>query len=190
MPYCFAGSQSHRRRKYCPKWRLAVAFLKKCHWDTLTQLYQPDLLLLTGDNVYGDCNETICHHMREAYKKLSLHPSFRGFEERRHCSPYWRPWTITITAKTMGTAPTRTRRRLENCLPSFLAFRGQNWSTRMACIKPECKSYCWIHGILEAYSTEPTSWANPLLQCSTRSKSPSTSTAKRMQRHVSTFGKC
>jgi hypothetical protein len=57
--------------------------------------------------------------MREVYEKLSLHPSFRGFEERRHCSPYWRPWTITITAKTMDTGQTRTRRRLENCLPSF-----------------------------------------------------------------------
>jgi hypothetical protein len=32
------------------------------HWDTLTQIYQPDLFILAGDNVNGDCIETTDFH--------------------------------------------------------------------------------------------------------------------------------
>jgi alkaline phosphatase D len=48
------------------------------HWDTLTQIYQPDLFILAGDNVYGDCNETTCFHLRETYRQMANHASVQG----------------------------------------------------------------------------------------------------------------
>jgi phosphodiesterase/alkaline phosphatase D-like protein len=48
------------------------------HWDTLTHIYQPDLFILAGDNVYGDCLEPTCHHLREAYKDMAHHASVQG----------------------------------------------------------------------------------------------------------------
>lgn len=47
------------------------------HWDTITK-YAPDLFLLAGDNVYGDCTEATCHHLRQAYKDMAQHPSVQG----------------------------------------------------------------------------------------------------------------
>ena len=38
----------------------------------------PNLVVLMGDNVYGDCNETTCSSLREAYDEWESHPSFRG----------------------------------------------------------------------------------------------------------------
>lgn len=56
------------------------------HWDTITT-FQPDLFLLMGDTVYGDCEgsdggvDLSCFRLREAYRKLSLHPSVQGGAE-------------------------------------------------------------------------------------------------------------
>lgn len=58
------------------------------YWDTLALWYQPDLLLLMGDNVYGDCDppssssprpdDPTCTPLREAYETMAKHPSVRG----------------------------------------------------------------------------------------------------------------
>jgi alkaline phosphatase D len=40
--------------------------------------YQPDVLLLMGDNVYGDCQNTSCVELREAYRVFESLPSVRG----------------------------------------------------------------------------------------------------------------
>jgi hypothetical protein len=37
------------------------------YWDTLITDYQPELVLLMGDNVYGDCDEETCEILRQAY---------------------------------------------------------------------------------------------------------------------------
>jgi alkaline phosphatase D len=47
------------------------------HWDTIV-LQEPDLFLLMGDNVYGDCTTSECMELREAYREFSLHPSIQG----------------------------------------------------------------------------------------------------------------
>jgi alkaline phosphatase D len=48
------------------------------YWDVLAA-YEPDLVLLTGDNVYGDCLEDAsCFRLREAYRDWSELPSLRG----------------------------------------------------------------------------------------------------------------
>lgn len=47
------------------------------YWDTIT-MSQPDLFVLMGDNVYGDCDDPSCFKLREAYRKFSLHPSVQG----------------------------------------------------------------------------------------------------------------
>lgn len=51
------------------------------HWDTIIK-YKPDLLLLTGDNVYGDCEEETCHHLRQAYADMASHASVQGAASR------------------------------------------------------------------------------------------------------------
>lgn len=66
------------------------------YWDTLVTAYKPDLLLLMGDNVYGDChadgnhttsttttNETdnmalACAPLRQAYRDMAQHASVQG----------------------------------------------------------------------------------------------------------------
>ena len=63
------------------------------YWDTLATIYKPDLLLLMGDNVYGDCpdpdestldpttglyTQTTCPHLQQAYQQFGLHPSVQG----------------------------------------------------------------------------------------------------------------
>lgn len=45
------------------------------YWDTLVKL-SPDLVVLMGDNVYGDCNDTSCTNLRQAYRDWDDHPSF------------------------------------------------------------------------------------------------------------------
>jgi alkaline phosphatase D len=52
------------------------------YWDTLSLRYQPDLVVLIGDNVYGDCQDLDCTHLRQAYVDLSQHASFQGAAER------------------------------------------------------------------------------------------------------------
>lgn len=48
-------------------------------WETLTlskKYTQPDLLILAGDNVYGDCVNDTCTALIEAYNDLGHHASF------------------------------------------------------------------------------------------------------------------
>jgi len=48
-------------------------------WDTvLSSSTPPDLFLLMGDNVYGDCETDDCFLLRDAYRKWSQHPSLQG----------------------------------------------------------------------------------------------------------------
>lgn len=47
-------------------------------WDVMAS-FKPDILLLLGDNVYGDCSNAECTELSEAYSNLSAHPSFNGF---------------------------------------------------------------------------------------------------------------
>ena len=57
--------------------------LPQPHWDTIVTGYDPDLLLLLGDNVYGDCeNDTHCENLIDAYHLLSNHPSVQGAAPR------------------------------------------------------------------------------------------------------------
>lgn len=51
------------------------------YWDTISA-YQPDLLLLMGDNVYGDCQEPTCQHLYTAYAEMAKHPSVQGFSKQ------------------------------------------------------------------------------------------------------------
>ena len=54
------------------------------YWDTVVVDSKPDLLLLMGDNVYGDClpdepNVTAaCEPLRQAYREFGRHPSVMG----------------------------------------------------------------------------------------------------------------
>jgi len=49
------------------------------YWDTLATSYRPELALLMGDNVYGDCKgDASCQRLKTAYRDLAAHPSFRG----------------------------------------------------------------------------------------------------------------
>lgn len=47
------------------------------YWDTLMKT-QPDLVLLMGDNVYGDCEEESCQILQDAYYNMTQHPSVQG----------------------------------------------------------------------------------------------------------------
>jgi alkaline phosphatase D len=47
------------------------------YWDTLLE-FGPDLVVLMGDNVYGDCNEMTCSSLHQAYNDWESHPSFQG----------------------------------------------------------------------------------------------------------------
>jgi alkaline phosphatase D len=47
------------------------------YWDVLVS-YQPDITLLMGDNVYGDCDEDTCAVLQQAYRDFATHPSVQG----------------------------------------------------------------------------------------------------------------
>lgn len=47
------------------------------YWDTLVKL-NPDLVVLMGDNVYGDCQDEPCTHLEKAYSDWASHASFVG----------------------------------------------------------------------------------------------------------------
>ena len=55
----------------------ASQYMPQPHWDTLVQ-YNPDLVVLTGDNVYGDCANASCANLHQAYLDWSSLASFRG----------------------------------------------------------------------------------------------------------------
>jgi alkaline phosphatase D len=49
------------------------------YWDTLLLPFiQPDLVLLMGDNIYGDCTSMDCSELKQAYHDLASHASFKG----------------------------------------------------------------------------------------------------------------
>lgn len=47
------------------------------YWHTMSQL-EPDLVVLMGDNVYADCNDTACTNLRQAYDEWDSHGSFQS----------------------------------------------------------------------------------------------------------------
>lgn len=47
------------------------------YWDTLVKL-NPDLVVLMGDNVYGDCHDEACTDLQKAYSDWASHASFVG----------------------------------------------------------------------------------------------------------------
>ena len=49
---------------------------KMIHWKTIID-YKPDLLILLGDNVYGDFNNESANQLKQAYKKLSENSNFQ-----------------------------------------------------------------------------------------------------------------
>ena len=49
---------------------------KMDHWQTIIN-YEPDLLILLGDNVYGDFNNESANQLKQAYKKLSENDNFQ-----------------------------------------------------------------------------------------------------------------
>lgn len=51
--------------------------MPQAYWDTLVK-FKPDLVVLTGDNVYGDCQNESCTTLKEAYDDWAAHPSFAG----------------------------------------------------------------------------------------------------------------
>eukprot|EP00542_Grammatophora_oceanica_P004120 CAMPEP_0194065942 /NCGR_PEP_ID=MMETSP0009_2-20130614/85750_1 /TAXON_ID=210454 /ORGANISM="Grammatophora oceanica, Strain CCMP 410" /LENGTH=446 /DNA_ID=CAMNT_0038718843 /DNA_START=69 /DNA_END=1406 /DNA_ORIENTATION=- len=51
------------------------------YWDTITE-FQPDVFVMAGDNVYGDCTGDSCLELQEAYNKLAQHPSFQGAKSK------------------------------------------------------------------------------------------------------------
>lgn len=48
------------------------------YWDTLSLTFQPQLVLLMGDNVYGDCDDAACTKLQKAYDDFAAHPSVQG----------------------------------------------------------------------------------------------------------------
>eukprot|EP00929_Paragymnodinium_shiwhaense_P109143 TRINITY_DN754_c0_g2_i1.p1 TRINITY_DN754_c0_g2~~TRINITY_DN754_c0_g2_i1.p1 ORF type:complete len:435 (+),score=75.84 TRINITY_DN754_c0_g2_i1:101-1405(+) len=58
------------------------------HFDAAADR-QPDLFVLMGDNVYGDCYEPTCENLATAYKNLSMRPSFSGFRRRFPMVAVW-----------------------------------------------------------------------------------------------------
>jgi alkaline phosphatase D len=51
------------------------------YWDTLVT-YQPDVVVLAGDNVYGDCQDANCSALYQAYRDWMHHASFVGATQR------------------------------------------------------------------------------------------------------------
>ena len=49
---------------------------KMDHWQTIIN-YEPDLVILLGDNVYGDFNNESANQLKQAYKKLSENNNFQ-----------------------------------------------------------------------------------------------------------------
>ena len=55
--------------------------------DTTTNTAPPDLVLLMGDNVYGDCDHDDCFLLRQAYRTWSNHASLQGAASRLSIFP-------------------------------------------------------------------------------------------------------
>ena len=61
---------------------------KMNHWKTIIN-YEPDLLILLGDNVYGDFNTKSANQLKQAYKKLSENISFQYIKNNIPIIPIW-----------------------------------------------------------------------------------------------------
>lgn len=55
-------------------------YMPQPYLDTVVRL-KPDMLLLGGDNVYGECQEESCQHLKDAYLNWTQYASFRGATE-------------------------------------------------------------------------------------------------------------
>ena len=58
------------------------------YWDTLV-MENADLVILMGDNVYGDCETEGCPELGEAYQTLETKPSFAGAKSRVPTIAVW-----------------------------------------------------------------------------------------------------
>jgi alkaline phosphatase D len=61
---------------------------KMDHWQTIIN-YKPDLLILLGDNVYGDFNNENADQLKQAYKKLSENSNFHYIKNNIPIIPIW-----------------------------------------------------------------------------------------------------
>ena len=61
---------------------------KMDHWQTIIN-YEPDLLILLGDNVYGDFNNENANQLKQAYKKLSENSNFKHIKSNIPIIPIW-----------------------------------------------------------------------------------------------------
>lgn len=52
-------------------------YMPQPYFDTLMRL-SPDVLVLGGNNVYGECTEASCEELRTAYRNWTQHASFQG----------------------------------------------------------------------------------------------------------------
>ena len=52
-------------------------YMPQPYWDTLVHT-DPDIVVLMGDNVYGDCDDEACTALQAAYKNWTRHASFVG----------------------------------------------------------------------------------------------------------------
>ena len=62
--------------------------LKMPHWKTIN-LYKPNLLILTGDNVYGDFKNKSANELKKAYDKLSKNLEFKKLTKEVPIIPVW-----------------------------------------------------------------------------------------------------
>ena len=58
------------------------------HWKTIIT-YKPDLLILLGDNVYGDFNNPDAVQLRQAYQRLSENINFQYIKNNIPIIPIW-----------------------------------------------------------------------------------------------------
>ena len=61
---------------------------KMDHWQTIIN-YKPDLLILLGDNVYGDFYDASATQLKQAYRKLSENISFQYIKNNIPIIPIW-----------------------------------------------------------------------------------------------------
>ena len=61
---------------------------KMNHWKTVVS-YEPDLLILLGDNVYGDFNDKDAKQLKLAYRRLSENKSFQYIKNNIPIIPIW-----------------------------------------------------------------------------------------------------
>jgi hypothetical protein len=67
--------------------------------DTLAIVHTPELLLLMGDTVYGDINNSQkepCAPLVDAYQEFARHPSVKGHLRRNRCLESFLSWGLSM----------------------------------------------------------------------------------------------